>query len=123
MRSHIDSTVENPYASHLNPCNCPECGKRCLTAHHLKGHLQRKHLAKNKKPSEKLMEKYGYLFGESAVLSGLPLQSQKEINDMTTKVRLFAGFLINSVVIISMLGESLIPLQSSNTTAACCPFG
>ena len=65
MRSHIDSKVNSPDTAHLNPCNCPECGKRCLTAHHLRGHMQRKHFAKNKKQSGSLVKKYGHLFGGS----------------------------------------------------------
>ncbi|XP_018668257.2 zinc finger protein 38 isoform X2 [Ciona intestinalis] len=64
MRAHIDSKADSPVASQLNPCNCPECGKRCLTTHHLRGHMQRKHFAKNKNRSEDLRSKYGYLFND-----------------------------------------------------------
>nr|CAB3265135.1 ZF(C2H2)-38 zinc finger protein 38 [Phallusia mammillata] len=62
MRSHVDSKVQTSDTSHLNPCNCPECGKKCLTAHHLRGHMQRKHFAKNNEQSEKLVRKYSHLF-------------------------------------------------------------
>uniref|UniRef100_H2YAA0 C2H2-type domain-containing protein n=1 Tax=Ciona savignyi TaxID=51511 RepID=H2YAA0_CIOSA len=62
MRTHIDTKANSPVASQLSPCNCPECGKRCLTSHHLRGHLQRKHFAKNKKRSDDMFSKYGHLF-------------------------------------------------------------
>ena len=62
MRTHVDLTCDD--GSLLTPCTCPECGRKCLTTHHLRGHMQRRHFPKVKKKSNVLDQKYGYLFGE-----------------------------------------------------------
>ncbi|XP_039261337.2 uncharacterized protein LOC120337574 [Styela clava] len=61
MRTHLQPSDENQEFNPLKPCNCPECGKRCLTAHHLRGHMQRKHFAKNKQNYTQFILKYGHL--------------------------------------------------------------
>lgn len=60
MRSHVNSK-EN--GGHLFPSNCPECGRQCLTLKHLRGHMRRKHFAKNKETLNEMMKKYDYIFG------------------------------------------------------------
>lgn len=61
MRTHLQWNEENHEFNPLKPCFCPECGKRCLTAHHLRGHMQRKHFAKNKQNYSEFLAKYGHL--------------------------------------------------------------
>lgn len=61
MRSHLRPDDSNPDLNHLKPCCCPECGKKCLTAHHLRGHMQRKHFAKNKQNYGQFLMKYRHL--------------------------------------------------------------
>lgn len=61
MRSHLQPNDGSEDFDHLKPCNCPECGKRCLTAHHLRGHMQRKHFAKNKQNYGQFLMKYRHL--------------------------------------------------------------
>lgn len=61
MRTHLQPDDNNHDFEHLKPCHCPECGKKCLTAHHLRGHMQRKHFAKNKQNYGQFLMKYKHL--------------------------------------------------------------
>ena len=63
MRSHVEvADTDSVDKSNPNFCNCPECGKRCLTIDHLRGHLQRKHYPKSKNGSDAMAVKYGHVF-------------------------------------------------------------
>jgi len=61
LRSHETDANQDPDSVLYIPCNCPICGHNCITAYHMRGHMKRKHLAKNIRNSAQMLAKYRHL--------------------------------------------------------------